>query len=68
MLSGHEDGVDSVQFSPDGKTLAPASGDDTARLWSCDVCRPITGIIARLSRAVGLQLTEDERRRFGVPE
>ncbi len=58
----------SVQFSPDGKTVATASRDETARLWSCDVCRPVAEIAAELSKAVGRELTEAERRQFGVPE
>ncbi|MCM1973714.1 trypsin-like peptidase domain-containing protein [Streptomyces sp. G1] len=32
-LSGHDQTVDAVAFSPDGKTLATGSFDGTARLW-----------------------------------
>jgi len=32
-LSGHADVVHSVAFSPDGKRLASASGDGTAKVW-----------------------------------
>jgi WD40 repeat protein len=33
VTTGHRDGVWSVAFSPDGKTLAAGSADDTISLW-----------------------------------
>ena len=33
QFQGHQGPVYSVSFSPDGKTIATASGDNTARLW-----------------------------------
>jgi WD40 repeat protein len=32
-FKGHQGSVWGVSFSPDGKTIATASGDNTARLW-----------------------------------
>ncbi|MDE0687471.1 MAG: hypothetical protein OXI61_04825 [Candidatus Poribacteria bacterium] len=33
LITGHTDGVYSVSFSPDGKTIASGSWDNTIRLW-----------------------------------
>ena len=35
-FSGHEDAVLGVDFSPDGKTIASASGDTTIKIWQRD--------------------------------
>ena len=49
-LSGHEDYVTSVAFSPDGTTVASGAGDGTVRLW--DVATE-TGIILDVPWRVG---------------
>jgi WD40 repeat protein len=33
VLSGHHDGITDVRFSPNGRHVLTASGDDTARIW-----------------------------------
>ena len=41
ILKGHTSGVLSVVFSPDGRTLASGSVDDTIRLWNANTDRHI---------------------------
>jgi WD40 repeat protein len=38
-LAGHQDKVNRVSFSPDGKTIASASSDNTIKLWNWDFDR-----------------------------
>jgi WD40 repeat protein len=40
-LEGHSSSVFSVAFSPDGKTLASASGDKTIKLWNLQTQKEI---------------------------
>ncbi|WP_414519990.1 WD40 repeat domain-containing protein, partial [Nostoc sp. PCC 9305] len=41
-LRGHSDSVNSVVFSPDGKTLASTSADKTIKLWNLETHKEIT--------------------------
>ena len=42
-VTGNTDAIFSVAFSPDGKTLASGSRDDTVRLWDLATRRQIGG-------------------------
>ncbi|MGR6963507.1 nSTAND1 domain-containing NTPase [Geodermatophilus sp. URMC 61] len=52
-VTGHTDWVNGVAFSPDGRLLATASGDQTVRLWdvaeTISVSRPLEGHTDRVN-------------------
>ena len=47
LINGQGGAINSVAFSPDGKTLAAGDADDTVRLWNMatrlQICSPLTG-------------------------
>ena len=43
-LRGHEDWVNSAQFSPDGKQIVTASLDKTARVWEVATGKPTESV------------------------
>jgi WD40 repeat protein len=59
-LEGHQDSVWSVSFSPDGKTLATGSLDNTIKLWNIDTGKEISTIRGhRRSVVYGVSFSPD---------
>jgi WD40 repeat protein len=59
----HDDGVNSVAFSPDGKYVVSGSLDNTARVWAWQAADLITNacktMLRNLTRAEWLQYIGD---------
>ena len=61
VLRGHDDVVQSVAFSPDGKLLA--SGDfGVARLWSTETWQPLRVLKPHTDRVLAMAFSPDSKR------
>jgi WD40 repeat protein len=58
-LSGHEDGIRDVAYSPDGSLIATASGDGTAILWDAATGSRILTLIGHSSGIFSLAFSPD---------
>jgi WD40 repeat protein len=58
-LEGHSSRLWSVAFSPDGKTLASASEDNTIKLWNLESQKPIATLTGHSSSVLSVAFSRD---------
>lgn len=66
-LREHQGIVFEANFSPDGKRLVTASGDKTAEIYQCEVCGSFAEVLETAKQKTSRQLSEEERRQYGIP-
>ncbi|MBE8970512.1 caspase family protein [Nostocales cyanobacterium LEGE 12452] len=58
-LEGHSDAVRGVAFSPDGKTIASASYDNSVKLWNAATAKEISTLKGHKSAVIGVAFSPD---------
>jgi WD40 repeat protein len=61
VWSGHENWVNQIRFSPDGRWLLTASDDETARLWDMETGLPRLSLDAS-TQVTGIAFSEEPTR------
>ena len=61
LLTGHTRRVNSVSFSPDGRTLASGSGDNTIRLWDGVTGAHLRTLTGHTSNVLSVSFSPDGR-------
>ncbi|MEE8305208.1 MAG: serine/threonine protein kinase, partial [Candidatus Tectomicrobia bacterium] len=64
----HDSWVSAVAFSPDGTTLATASGDGTARLWRLPAGEPLGKPMQHGSRVRAVAFSPDGQMLFAATQ
>ena len=63
-LIGHDSGVKSVLYSPDGQRIITASQDQTVRLYTTN----IDELLAIANKKITRQLTAKEKEKYGLTD
>ncbi|MBD2576110.1 WD40 repeat domain-containing protein [Oscillatoria sp. FACHB-1406] len=58
-LEGHSDVVISISFSPDGKTLASGSSDNTIKLWNIETGKEIRALNGHSESVISISFSPD---------
>jgi WD40 repeat protein len=58
-LTGHDELVTSIEFSPDSQTLATASDDDTVRIWDRSTAKLVETLKGHHARVTGVSFNQD---------
>ena len=58
-IKAHDDWIDSIAFTPDGKAVASASEDRTARLWKTDTGEPVATLNGHTQAVRGIAFSPD---------
>jgi WD40 repeat protein len=66
VLSGHHDGVNDLDFRPDGRRLVSGSQDATIRLWDVEQRLELMRFIPDEGRVNRVRFSRDGRRLFYV--